>query len=119
MSEENLQDSNKVTKKYSLDGLDCAQCAASIENNVAKIPGISTVSVNFVSKSIEFDAGYESEVEEIIRKTEPQVKMKPPQAKSYAAQSGSHNEEKLGFFQNTKNRIFISILLFASGLLLG
>ena len=99
MSEENLQNSTKVTKKYSLDGLDCAQCAAAIENHVAKIPGISRVNVNFVSKSIEFDAGYEDEVEEVIRKTEPQVKMKAPQPKSSAPHSASQNEEKPGFFQ--------------------
>src|SRR6056297_1209536 len=123
MSEDDLQDSSRGTKKYSLDGLDCAQCAAAIEHHVTKIPGISTVSVNFVSKSIEFDAGYESEVEEVIRKTEPQVKMRAPQQKSSASksvsQSTSQNQETSGFFQNTKNRIFISILLFASGLLLG
>src|SRR6056297_3032110 len=123
MSEDDLQDSSRGTKKYSLDGLDCAQCAAAIEHHVTKIPGISTVSVNFVSKSIEFDAGYESEVEEVIRKTEPQVKMRAPQQKSSASKSVSQstfqNQETSGFFQNTKNRIFISILLFASGLLLG
>src|SRR6056297_1601656 len=123
MSEDDLQDSSRGTKKYSLDGLDCAQCAAAIEHHVTKIPGISTVSVNFVSKSIEFDAGHESEVEEVIRKTEPQVKMRAPQQKSSASKSVSQstfqNQETSGFFQNTKNRIFISILLFASGLLLG
>ncbi|MDZ7792621.1 MAG: heavy metal translocating P-type ATPase [Spirochaetia bacterium] len=115
MSEEKLQNSTGVTKKYNLDGLDCAQCAAAIENHVAKIPGISRVNVNFVSKSIEFDAGYEAEVEEVIRKTEPQVRMKGSQRKTSVPQV----EEKADFFQKTKNRIFISILLFAFGLILG
>jgi len=119
MSEMNLQDSIKVTKKYSLDGLDCAQCAAAIEHHVAKIPGISRVNVNFVSKSIEFDAGYEDEVQEIIRKTEPQVKMMNSQQKTSASQSASQNQETFGFFQKTKNRILISTLLFAAGLLIG
>ncbi|MFO7731313.1 MAG: heavy metal translocating P-type ATPase [Spirochaetia bacterium] len=123
MSEKRLKNSTPLTKKYDLDGLDCVQCAAAIENHVAKIPGISRVNVNFISKSIEFDAGYEDEVETVIRKAEPQVKMKAPQAKSSgpqsASQSASQGEEKTGFFQKTTNRILISILLFASGLLIG
>jgi Cu+-exporting ATPase len=46
-----------VKKTFKLSGMHCASCAASIEQAVKKIPGISAANVNFVNENLyaEFD----------------------------------------------------------------
>lgn len=64
-------------KKFNLKNLDCANCAAKIEENVAKIDGVNSVSVNFLTTTmkIDFDENRSDEIIEkikkIIKKLEP------------------------------------------------
>ena len=48
-----------MVKTYSVNGIDCAACAAKIENRISKIKGIESCVISFMSKkmSIEFDTG--------------------------------------------------------------
>lgn len=39
---------------YILNGLDCANCAAKIEESIKKIDGITNVSVNFITTKLNF-----------------------------------------------------------------
>ena len=57
-------------KKFNLKNLDCANCAAKIEENVAKIDGVNSVSVNFFTTTmkIDFDENRSEEITENIRK---------------------------------------------------
>ncbi|MCZ6171678.1 cation transporter [Campylobacter ureolyticus] len=57
-------------KKFNLKNLDCANCAAKIEENVAKIDGVNSVSVNFLTTTmkIDFDENRSDEIIENIRK---------------------------------------------------
>lgn len=57
-------------KKFNLKNLDCANCAAKIEENVAKIDGVNSVSVNFLATTmkIDFDENKSEEIIENIRK---------------------------------------------------
>ena len=57
-------------KKFNLKNLDCANCAAQIEANVAKIDGVNSVSVNFFTTTmkIDFDENRSDEIIENIRK---------------------------------------------------
>ncbi|MCZ6173324.1 cation transporter [Campylobacter ureolyticus] len=57
-------------KKFNLKNLDCANCAAQIEANVAKIDGVNSVSVNFLTTTmkIDFDENRSDEIIENIRK---------------------------------------------------
>ncbi|MCZ6104874.1 heavy-metal-associated domain-containing protein [Campylobacter ureolyticus] len=57
-------------KKFKLKNLDCANCAAKIEENVAKIDGVNSVSVNFFTTTmkIDFDENRSDEIIENIRK---------------------------------------------------
>lgn len=64
-------------KKFNLKNLDCANCAAQIEANVAKLDGVNSVSVNFFTTKmkIDYDESKEAEILEkirqIIKKLEP------------------------------------------------
>ncbi len=58
-----------MQKTYTIENLDCANCAAELENAIGKINGVSSVSVSFISQklAIEFDAEEASLLKEIRR----------------------------------------------------
>ena len=65
-----------MKKIYQLENLDCANCAAKIENAVRKINGVANASVSFMTLKlmIETDADLDQimeEVKKVIRKVEP------------------------------------------------
>ncbi len=68
-----------MKKVCRLDGLDCATCAAKIENAVAKLPGVSSASVNFMTTKMVIegeDARMDDIMEQatvIVKKMEPDV----------------------------------------------
>lgn len=65
--------------KYILEGLDCANCAAKIENEVAKIEGVKDVSVSFMTTKMTLEVEDESilpDVEKLVKKIESEVKLK-------------------------------------------
>lgn len=71
-----------VKRTYKLDGLDCANCAAKIENAIAKLDGIGSVTVNFMTTKMTIEAD-ESRMDdivikaaEIVKKIEPDTEMK-------------------------------------------
>lgn len=58
-----------MQKTYTIENLDCANCAAELENAISKINGVSSVSVSFISQklAIEFNAEEAPLLEEIRR----------------------------------------------------
>ncbi len=115
----------KNTRKYKLDGLDCAQCASNLEHEISKIPGINHIEVNFITKSLEVDAGYEKEVEKTIKKAEPDVKIESlngstPERKSGAAsRNDAVDPHKKSFIYSVTAHIWISVVLFITAVLAG
>ncbi|MFD1130574.1 heavy metal translocating P-type ATPase [Paenibacillus provencensis] len=67
----------RVRKELVLDGLDCANCAMKIENGVKKIDGVSTCSVNFVTKTLTLET-QEGREESIVIKAKEKVKALEP-----------------------------------------
>ena len=71
-----------MKKIIKLQDLDCANCAAKIENAVKKLEGVTNVKVNFLSQKMELEAPddkYDSvlnEAKKIIKKIEPDVTVK-------------------------------------------
>jgi len=59
-----------------LEGLDCANCAAKIEKELNKIPGLENAKVNFATKSIDLPEEMLTVAQEIITRIEPEVKLK-------------------------------------------
>ncbi|WP_206528088.1 heavy metal translocating P-type ATPase [Marinitoga sp. 38H-ov] len=63
-----------MKKELVLDGLDCANCAAKIEDTVKK--HVDNVELNFITKTLSFNVKDENKIEEIkeiIKKIEPDV----------------------------------------------
>lgn len=65
-----------MQKTYTIENLDCANCAAELENAISKINGVSSVSISFISQklAIEFEgeeAPLLKEIRRIAAKIEP------------------------------------------------
>lgn len=71
-----------MKKTFKLLDLDCAHCAAKIEDSVRKIEGVASVEVNFLNQKMVLEADQErfQEIAEkavtLIRKIEPDVTVK-------------------------------------------
>ncbi len=68
--------------KYILEGLDCANCAAKIEDEVSKIEGINSASVSFMTTKMVLEVIDENselileKVQKTVKKLEPDVQLK-------------------------------------------
>lgn len=71
-----------MKKTIKLQDLDCANCAAKMENAIRKLEGVTSVKVNFLSQRMELEAPDEQytsiydEAKKIIHKIEPDVTIK-------------------------------------------
>lgn len=54
-----------MKKRYKMVGLDCANCAAKMEDAIRKIDGVNDVSVSFLSQKLTIDAD-ESRLDDIM-----------------------------------------------------
>ena len=64
--------------KYTLEGLDCANCAKKIEDAIAKTEGYEDVLVNFSTSKLSFKTDKQNEkkeIEKIIKRVEPEVEV--------------------------------------------
>lgn len=68
--------------KYILEDLDCANCAAKMEEEISKLDGVNSVNVSFISTKVTLELAEEnvdeilSKIEKIVKKIEPDVKLK-------------------------------------------
>ena len=104
-------------KKYQLKNIDCASCAAKIEDGLAKMPEVKFVSVNFANSALQIDAPDIEGVKQKIKEIEPEVevveateglpeKIKKPVIKDELA------ENKLELI-----KIFFTLLLLGAGMI--
>lgn len=56
-----------MKKVYKLEELDCANCAAKMENEINKIEGVQKASVSFMTQKLTIEAD-ESKIDEIMKK---------------------------------------------------
>lgn len=70
-----------MKKIYILEELDCANCAAKIEEGINKIDGVNKATVSFLSKKLVLDAedskmeAVAAQAKKLIKKLEPDVEM--------------------------------------------
>lgn len=55
--------------KYKIEGLDCANCAAKIEEAISKLDGVNSVRVSFLSEKVKFDLRDDVDIEDLIAKS--------------------------------------------------
>ena len=69
-----------MKKKFKLQDLDCANCAAKMEDAIKKIPGVNDANVSFMMQKMTVDAEddkFDAIMEEVVRvcaKVEPDCK---------------------------------------------
>lgn len=49
-----------MRKSFKLDEIDCANCAAKLEDKIRKLPGVTSASVNFMLQKLTLEAADES-----------------------------------------------------------
>ena len=70
-----------MKKKFKLQDLDCANCAAKMEDAIKKIPGVNDANVSFLMQKMTIDAEddkFDAIMEEVVRvcaKVEPDCKI--------------------------------------------
>ncbi len=71
-----------MKKVYSIEGIDCANCAAKIEDKINRMKNIEEANLNFMMEklSIEFKVSTDEEVEEIMEEVRKLVKKLEPDA---------------------------------------
>ncbi|MGX7145172.1 cation transporter [Facklamia languida] len=71
-----------MKKKFILEGLDCANCAAKMEQAISELDGVNKATVNFMTTKMVIDGEEEkmpailAEAEKIVKKIEPDTRMK-------------------------------------------
>ena len=65
-----------MKKTFKLKGLDCANCAAKLENEIQKIDGVENATVSFMTEKLVFEV-IEGE-EDIIKKVKKIIKREEP-----------------------------------------
>ncbi len=66
-----------MKSKFKIEGLDCANCANELENELGKIEGIENVSINFLMQKMELEYKEENK-EEILEKVKKVIKKEEP-----------------------------------------
>ena len=70
-----------MKKKYKVEDLDCANCAAKMEEAIKKISGVNSASMNFMMQKLTIDADDErfdeimAEVQKVCAKVEPDCRI--------------------------------------------
>ena len=70
-----------MKKVFKLEGLDCAHCAAKIEEKVSKLEGVKSVVTNFMTTKMTLESVDENiadvveKVKKLINEVEPDVNM--------------------------------------------
>jgi len=70
-----------MKKVFKLEDLDCANCAAKMERAIAKIDGVTSVTVSFLSQRLTIEAdetnfeGIMKEVVKVCKKVDPDCRI--------------------------------------------
>lgn len=108
-----------MKRELILEGLDCPNCAAKIEKDVAKLPEVSACTLNLMQQTLTLeldkDADIFGKVERIVHSYEPDVKVREKTAQTEHDHDHSHE----GDAKQMILRLAVGAVIFAAGLLLG
>ncbi len=57
-----------MRKTYKLEDLDCANCAAKMENGIKKLDGVRDASVSFMTQRMTIDAEDGTDLDELMKR---------------------------------------------------
>ena len=66
-----------MKKRFSMENLDCANCAAKMEAAIAKLPGVKSVTVSFLTQKLTLETESDDQTElmkqvvKLCKKVEP------------------------------------------------
>jgi len=86
-------------EKYTLKNIDCASCAAKIENGVRKLEDVKFVSVNFAHSTMTIDTDNFEEVKKRIRQIEPEVEVEADRKDKKVQVKNELWENRAGFIK--------------------
>jgi len=106
-----LKENYNHMKKYILENLDCASCAAKIERNLASLEEVNFVNVNFVNSSLTIDTNNLEKVKDKIKEIEPEVEIRENDEKKKIVSTSELSENKWAII-----KAISGILLLLAGL---
>ena len=71
-----------MKKRFKLEGLECANCAAKMEDEIKELDGVNSVTVNFITTKMVLDVEDDKfdsvldQAKDIIKSIEPYVEVK-------------------------------------------
>jgi copper chaperone CopZ len=69
-----------MKKVFRLEDLDCAHCAAKMQDSIAKIDGVKSVSINFIMQKMTLEAD-DAVFEDVLKKAQKAIKKVEPDCK--------------------------------------
>lgn len=98
-------------KKFTIENLDCADCAVKLEKQLAQLDTVRSVAINFATSTMHIDAARIDDVLERIKDIEPDVRIADESEKdSYSEDTSFLNKREL-------IRIGAVLLIFMGGLI--
>jgi len=98
-------------KKYKLKNLDCASCAAKIEDNLTKLSEVKFVTVNFANSTMTIDTDNLEKVKSRIKEIEPEVEFEDSDKEKTIVSTSELAENKW-----TIIKVISGILLLVAGM---
>lgn len=59
-----------MKKKFKMENLDCANCAAKMEEAIKKIPGVENAVMNFMMQKLTIEIADDADMDEIIKQAQ-------------------------------------------------
>lgn len=59
-----------MKKKFKVENLDCAHCAAKMEEAIKKIPGVEDAVMNFMTQKLTLEITEDADMEDIVNKAQ-------------------------------------------------
>nr|WP_072536654.1 cation transporter [Anaerococcus mediterraneensis] len=57
-----------MKKKFKIEGLECANCGAKIQEALSKLDGVNSVNVSFLTEKVKFDLDDDVDVDDLLAK---------------------------------------------------
>ena len=67
-----------MKKKFDLDEVDCANCAAKMETAIAKLPGVQSASVNFIMQKLTLEYDDDADYKKLMKQIRREVRRVDP-----------------------------------------